>query len=92
MQSWAELAARWIEQDPLDLVGELSHIVGQPLRPWRRSRGRTAPRRSFSDNWRSMRSRDPESDAWDHGVRIDADADNGVERRPRSHRQVMEDR
>jgi hypothetical protein len=29
MESWAELAARWIEEDPLDLVGELSHIVGQ---------------------------------------------------------------
>lgn len=29
MESWAELAAKWIEQDALDLVGELSHIVGQ---------------------------------------------------------------
>jgi hypothetical protein len=29
MESWAELAAMWIEQDALDLVGELSHIVGQ---------------------------------------------------------------
>jgi len=29
MDSWAELASMWIEQDPLDLVGELSHIVGQ---------------------------------------------------------------
>ena len=29
MQSWAELAAKWIEQDALDLVGELSHIIGQ---------------------------------------------------------------
>jgi hypothetical protein len=29
MESWAELAAKWIEQDALDLVGELSHIIGQ---------------------------------------------------------------
>jgi len=29
MESWAELAAMWIEQDALDLVGELSHIIGQ---------------------------------------------------------------
>ena len=29
MDSWAELAAMWIEQDALDLVRELSHIVGQ---------------------------------------------------------------
>ena len=29
MESWAELAAKWIEQDALDLVGELSHIVGR---------------------------------------------------------------
>lgn len=29
MESWAELAAKWIEQDAIDLVGELSHIVGQ---------------------------------------------------------------
>jgi hypothetical protein len=29
MASWAELAAMWIEQDALDLVGELCHIVGQ---------------------------------------------------------------
>ena len=29
MESWAELAAMWIEKDALDLVGELSHIVGQ---------------------------------------------------------------
>jgi hypothetical protein len=29
MDSWAELAAIWIEQDALDLVGELSHIIGQ---------------------------------------------------------------
>jgi hypothetical protein len=29
MDSWAELAAKWIDQDALDLVGELSHIVGQ---------------------------------------------------------------
>ena len=27
--SWAELAAKWIEQDALDLVGELSDIVSQ---------------------------------------------------------------
>ena len=32
MESWAELAATWIEQDALDLVGELSHIVGQMAR------------------------------------------------------------
>ena len=32
MESWAELAAMWIEQDALDLVGELSHIVGQMAR------------------------------------------------------------
>ena len=29
MDSWAELAEKWIKQDALDLVGELSHIVGQ---------------------------------------------------------------
>ena len=29
LESWAELAAMWIEQDALDLVGELSHIVGR---------------------------------------------------------------
>ena len=29
MDSWAELAAKWIEQDAIDLVGELSHIIGQ---------------------------------------------------------------
>jgi len=29
MESWAELAVMWIEKDALDLVGELSHIVGQ---------------------------------------------------------------
>jgi len=29
MESWTELAAMWIEQDALDLVGELSHIVGE---------------------------------------------------------------
>ncbi len=29
MDSWNELAARWIEEDSLDLVGELSHIIGQ---------------------------------------------------------------
>jgi len=32
LESWAELAAMWIEQDALDLVGELSHIVGQMAR------------------------------------------------------------
>ena len=29
MESWAELAAMWINEDALDLVGELSHIIGQ---------------------------------------------------------------
>jgi len=29
VKSWAELAAMWIEQDALDLVAELSHIVGK---------------------------------------------------------------
>lgn len=32
MDSWAELAAKWIEQDAIDLVGELSHIIGQMAR------------------------------------------------------------
>jgi hypothetical protein len=29
MASWAELAAMWIDENALDLVGELSHIIGQ---------------------------------------------------------------
>jgi len=29
MESWAELAVMWINEDALDLVGELSHIIGQ---------------------------------------------------------------
>jgi hypothetical protein len=29
MASWTELAAMWIDENALDLVGELSHIIGQ---------------------------------------------------------------
>ena len=29
MDSWAELAAKWIEQDAIHLVSELSHIIGR---------------------------------------------------------------
>jgi hypothetical protein len=29
MESWAELATTWMNENALDLVGELSHIIGQ---------------------------------------------------------------